>query len=101
MGGSVNNEIAVHAKHCSLALLLGGDGSSVGPALDDVEAHLAGIRSLDLALDAIQLPPEPVLGAGVQHLAPGPCSVRRPACDALGRSSNLCLIDRYINGNFQ
>jgi hypothetical protein len=51
---------------------------SVGSALHDVEAHLAWVSCLDLALDAVQFPPEPVLGAGVQHLAPGPRSVRRP-----------------------
>lgn len=63
--------------------------SLVGPGSDDVEAHLAGVGGLDLALDAVQLPPEPVLGAGVQHLAPGPCSVRRPthACQ-FGRVRN-------------
>lgn len=54
------------------------DDQLIGPAPDDVEAHLAGVGGLDLALDAVQLPPEPVLGAGVQHLAPGTCSVRGP-----------------------
>ena len=66
-------------KHCLFVLLLGDGRRSVGSAPDDVEAHLAGVGGLDLALDAVQLPPEPVLGAGVQHLAAGPCSVRRPA----------------------
>ena len=52
---------------------------------DDVEAHLAGVCGLNLALDSVQLPPEPVLGARVQHLAPCPRRVRRPThtCMAL------------------
>jgi hypothetical protein len=68
---------------------------SVGSALDDVEAHLTGVGGLDLALNAVQLPPEPVLGAGVQHLAPGPRSVRRPNTCFYGyiRRSKLMLRD--------
>jgi hypothetical protein len=70
---------------------------SVGSALDDVEAHLAGVGGLDLALNAVQLPPEPVLGAGVQHLAPGHCSVRRPtSCTFLYIHSSIEInVERY------
>lgn len=46
---------------------------------DDIDAHLARVRGLQLDLDAVQLSLEPVLGARIQHLAPHPRRVRRPA----------------------
>ena len=53
--------------------------SSEGSRLDDVHAHLAGVGGLQLHLDAVQLPLEPVLGARVQHLAPHPRCIWGPA----------------------
>ena len=52
---------------------------SVCTALDHVKANLGRIGGLELHLDAVQLPLEPLLGAGVDHLAPHARRVRRPS----------------------
>lgn len=44
----------------------------------DINAHLAGISCLQLDLDTVEFPPEPVLGARINHLAPYLCGIRRP-----------------------
>jgi hypothetical protein len=64
--------------------------SSESSRPDNVHAHLAGVGGLQLQLDALQLPLEPVLGARVQHLAPDPRGVRGPGrarCNSMDRPS--------------
>lgn len=39
---------------------------------NDVQAHLAWVRCLQLHLNPVQLPPEPVFRACVKHLTPHP-----------------------------
>jgi hypothetical protein len=53
--------------------------SSACTALDDVKANLGGVGGLEIHLNAVQLPLEPLLGAGVDHLAPHARRVRRPS----------------------
>ena len=52
---------------------------SVCTALDHVKANLGRIGGLELHLDAVQLPLEPLLGAGVDHLAPHARRIRGPS----------------------
>lgn len=66
---------------------------------DDVEAHLAGVCGLNLALDSVQLPPEPVLGARVQHLAPHLRRVRRPGNQVITPQIQRSKISRGMQFN--
>lgn len=62
--------------------------SSESSRPDNVHAHLAGVGGLQLQLDALQLPLEPVLGARVQHLASHPRCIRGPAESLMKKRTN-------------
>lgn len=51
----------------------------VGTAPDDVKAHLSRVCCLQFNLDAVQLPLEPILRAGIKHLASHSRGIRGPS----------------------
>ncbi|KAG6545494.1 hypothetical protein Mapa_013096 [Marchantia paleacea] len=71
-------------------------GASAGTILEDFKVHLGGVGGLKLVVDAVELPPEPVLGAGVHHLGLDSGGVGRP-----GNEEDLALLAHVVGGEFQ
>ena len=68
---------------------------SVCTALDNIKADLVSICRLQLHLDAVELPLEPLFGARVDHLAPHPCCVRRPVSTVKANQTlQYCIIEK-------
>lgn len=71
-------------------------GASASTILEDFEVHLGGVGGLKLVVYAVELPPEPVLGARVHHLGLDSGGVGWPR-----NEENLALLAHVVGGKFQ
>lgn len=51
----------------------------VGSTFHNIQAHLTGISGLQLKLNAVQFPLEPILGTSINHFMPHLCYIWWPA----------------------